>query len=99
MLDTDLLLASFGEDEAGEIYVVGLGGTIARLLNTEQEGEGVAIIAQQEVPQAGQEVSGIDLISGWAVATQAGVLIAQVELFIDGISWGTVPCCSERSHV
>ena len=99
VLDTDLLLASFGEDEAGEMYVVGLGGTIARLVNTEQEGEGVAIVAQQEVPQAGQEVSGIDLVAGWAVATQVGVLIAQVELFIDGISRGTVPCCSERADV
>ncbi len=31
MLDTDLLIASFGEDEAGEIYVVGLGGTVHRI--------------------------------------------------------------------
>ena len=99
VLDTDLLLASFGEDEAGEMYVVGLGGTIARLVNTEQEGKGVAIIAQQEVPQVGQEVSGIDLVAGWAVATQVGVLIEQVELFIDGISRGTVPCRSERVDV
>ncbi|HKQ76683.1 MAG TPA: PQQ-dependent sugar dehydrogenase [Blastocatellia bacterium] len=29
--DTDLLISSFGEDEAGEIYVLGLGGTIHRL--------------------------------------------------------------------
>ena len=69
VLDTDLLLVSFAEDEAGEIYVVGLRGTIARLVNTEQEAEGVAIMAQQEVPQAEQAVSGIDLIAGWAVAT------------------------------
>ena len=99
VLDTDLLLASFAEDEAGEIYVVGLGGTIARLVNTEQESGGVAIIAQQEVPQTGQEVSGIDLVAGWAVASQVGVFIAQVELFIDGISRGAVPCCSERVDV
>lgn len=68
-------------------------------MNTEQEAEGVAIMAQQEVPQAEQAVSGIDLIAGWAVATQVGVCIAQVELFIDGISRGTVPCCSERGDV
>jgi uncharacterized protein (TIGR03437 family) len=29
--DTDLLISSFGEDEAGEIYVVGLGGSVHRL--------------------------------------------------------------------
>src|SRR5215510_113311 len=33
LLDTNLNISSFGEDEAGEIYVVGLGGTVARLIN------------------------------------------------------------------
>jgi hypothetical protein len=31
LLDTTLSISSFGEDEAGEIYVVGLGGTVHRL--------------------------------------------------------------------
>jgi glucose/arabinose dehydrogenase len=31
LLDTDLGVSSFGEDEAGEIYVVALGGTVHRL--------------------------------------------------------------------
>ena len=31
LLDTGLSIASFGEDEAGEIYVVGLGGTVHRI--------------------------------------------------------------------
>jgi hypothetical protein len=31
LLDTALLLSSFGEDEAGEIYAIGLEGTIARI--------------------------------------------------------------------
>ncbi|HSB09492.1 MAG TPA: PQQ-dependent sugar dehydrogenase [Blastocatellia bacterium] len=34
LLATDLNVSSFGEDEAGEIYVVGLGGTIHRFVNT-----------------------------------------------------------------
>ena len=34
LLDTGMNIASFGEDEAGEIYVVGLGGTIHRLVNS-----------------------------------------------------------------
>jgi hypothetical protein len=27
------MISSFGEDEAGEIYVVGLGGTVHRIIN------------------------------------------------------------------
>jgi glucose/arabinose dehydrogenase len=34
LLETSLTLASFGEDEDGEIYVVGLGGTVHRLSRT-----------------------------------------------------------------
>ncbi len=34
LLDTALSISSFGEDEAGEIYVVGLGGTVHRITNT-----------------------------------------------------------------
>lgn len=33
LLDTGMNISSFGEDEAGEIYVVGLGGTVHRLIN------------------------------------------------------------------
>ncbi len=32
LLDTTLNISSFGEDEAGELYVVGLGGTVHRLV-------------------------------------------------------------------
>jgi glucose/arabinose dehydrogenase len=34
LLDTNLSISSFGEDEAGELYVVGLGGTVDRLTAT-----------------------------------------------------------------
>jgi glucose/arabinose dehydrogenase len=33
LLDTQLNISSFGEDEAGELYVVGHGGTIYRIIN------------------------------------------------------------------
>lgn len=33
LLDTSVNISSFGEDEAGEIYVVGLGGTVHRIVN------------------------------------------------------------------
>jgi glucose/arabinose dehydrogenase len=32
LLDTELSISSFGEDEAGELYVIGHGGTVHRLL-------------------------------------------------------------------
>jgi len=34
LLDTALNISSFGEDEAGELYVVGLGGTVHRIVAT-----------------------------------------------------------------
>jgi hypothetical protein len=34
LLDTSLNIAAFGEDEAGELYVVGLGGSIQRIVNS-----------------------------------------------------------------
>ena len=34
LLNTGLLIASFGEDEAGELYVVDLGGTVYRISNS-----------------------------------------------------------------
>jgi hypothetical protein len=33
-LDTTLNISSFGEDEQGELYVVGLGGTVSRIVST-----------------------------------------------------------------
>ncbi|HWP42446.1 MAG TPA: PQQ-dependent sugar dehydrogenase, partial [Blastocatellia bacterium] len=33
LLDTSLNISSFGEDEAGELYVVGIGGTVHRIVN------------------------------------------------------------------
>ena len=33
-LDTALNVSSFGEDEQGELYVVGLGGTVSRIIST-----------------------------------------------------------------
>jgi glucose/arabinose dehydrogenase len=40
LADTDLRISSFGEDEAGEIYVVGLGGTVHRIESGAEGGGG-----------------------------------------------------------
>src|SRR5262245_2963574 len=58
-----------------------------------------AIMAALESPQNGQAASGIAIIRGWAFATQAGIQISSVELFIDGVRGGNIPCCSERADV
>ena len=36
LLDTNLNISSFGEDEEGELYVVGLGGTIQRIVDPQE---------------------------------------------------------------
>jgi hypothetical protein len=33
LLDTALNISSFGEDESGELYVVGLGGTVSKIVS------------------------------------------------------------------
>src|SRR5262249_2848319 len=90
-------IASFGEDEAGEVYVVGLGGTVHRLLNPTLPPS--AMEATVESPEDEAIVSGVALVRGWAFAARPGVQIGGVELFIDGLLADDIPCCSERADV
>lgn len=96
LLDTDLAIASFGEDEAGELYVVGLEGTVYRFINPNPPPSTEATF---ESPEDDEIVSGVALIRGWAFATQPGVQIGSVKLFIDGVFAGDMPCCSDRADV
>lgn len=57
------------------------------------------IMAVFESPEQSQVNAGIGIIRGWAVASQAGAQISRVDLFIDGVPSGTIPCCSERGDV
>jgi glucose/arabinose dehydrogenase len=43
MLDSTLNISSFGEDEAGELYVVGLGGTVHRLVGNAVQHYGLTL--------------------------------------------------------
>lgn len=52
LLDTSLLISSFGEDESGEIYVVDLVGTVYRIINP--EAPGLTIGLNQESFRAGE---------------------------------------------
>ncbi|HEV8714436.1 MAG TPA: choice-of-anchor D domain-containing protein [Candidatus Binatia bacterium] len=56
------------------------------------------IMATLESPEAGS-VSGITVIRGWAFSLQAGEQISSVELFIDDVPSGNLPCCSERADI
>lgn len=56
------------------------------------------IVSAFEGPGAGP-VSGIGIINGWAFAPEPNVQIERVELFIDGLFFGEIPCCSERGDV
>lgn len=58
----------------------------------------VGIKAAFEGPETGP-VSDVAVIRGWAFAMQPGVSISKVELFIDGVSAGDIPCCSDRADV
>jgi hypothetical protein len=97
LLDTGLTIASFGEDEARELYVVDLGGAVYRLVNLNPPPATIA--ATFESPGNGENVSGIALVRGWAFATQTNTRIESVKLFIDGGFAEEIPCCSERADV
>lgn len=51
-----------------------------------------------ENPAQNQQVTGIDVISGWAFSTIPGAKV-RARLFIDGTEIGDVPCCVDRTDV
>lgn len=100
LLDTDLAISSFGEDEDGELYVVSLGGSVSRLTSaTAEPPKPAALLLEVDTPSDGQAVFGVMLLNGWAFATAADVSLQRVELFIDGVHRGTFLCCAPRADV
>jgi hypothetical protein len=99
LLDTELLISSFGEDEAGELYVVGLGGTVFRLASTEVPAAPQAFLLEVDNPLPEQIVFGVVLLNGWAFATDEGIGIESITLFIDGVRVGSFLCCAPRADV
>ena len=63
LVDTDLMISSFGEDEAGEIYVVGLGGTVHRIISPHA--------SPTDPPSAAVALSGEGFRTGQALTYQA----------------------------
>jgi glucose/arabinose dehydrogenase len=99
LLDTDLLLSSFGEDEAGELYVVDLGGTVFRVTNADASSNAQAFLLEVDNPLPEQIVFGVALLNGWAFATDEGISIESIRLFIDGVGVGRFLCCAPRADV
>jgi len=73
LLDTALNISSFGEDESGEIYVVGLGGTVSRLVSTTPCTYSIAPSSQNFGASGGANNVGVTAGSGceWTAASNA----------------------------
>lgn len=52
-----------------------------------------------ESPEPGRAVSGISTVRGWAFDSVAERNVQQVDLFVDGVAVGELPCCSPRGDV
>ncbi len=80
LLDTDLSISSFGEDEAGEIYVVGLGGTVHRIVNP---------MASADDPPAAVTLNGVTFRTGQTIVYQAtvapGSLLVPVDIYLGAL--------------
>jgi hypothetical protein len=74
LLDTNLNIASFGEDERGELYVVGLGGTVSRIMSTSPSCTYGITPGDQSVEAAGAAAF-LDVTAGtgcgWTAASNA----------------------------
>ena len=64
LLDTSLNISSFGEDEAGEIYVVGLGGTLHRIAPMSSTATTTMLASSLNPATAGASVTFTATVSG-----------------------------------
>lgn len=75
LLDTDLSISSFREDEAGEIYVVGLGGTVHRIIHPNAP--------PNHPPNAAVAVSGEGFRTGQTITYQATLTPGSTTTLVD----------------
>ncbi|HYP26232.1 MAG TPA: PQQ-dependent sugar dehydrogenase [Blastocatellia bacterium] len=71
LIDTNLSVASFGEDEAGELYVVNLGGSVLRIINPNNSVDTVGVFRPTDgtVFLRNQNTSGVaDVVITYGVA-------------------------------
>ena len=72
-LDTALNISSFGEDEQGELYVVGLGGTISRIVSTTPCNYSISPMSQNVVSGGGTGSVTVTATAGcgWSAVSNA----------------------------
>ncbi|HEV8437701.1 MAG TPA: PQQ-dependent sugar dehydrogenase [Methylomirabilota bacterium] len=78
LLDTSLAISSFGEDEAGELYVVNLGGTVQRLIGDPQTSLVAAVLPTSRSVTVGTPATAFATIvnTGGTPATGCGISLA-----------------------
>ena len=81
LIDTSINISSFGEDEAGEIYVVGLGGTVDRLTGT----------GLPSIDQGFHDSVGCGNIVGWAWDANRPNGVLNVDVYDGQTLLGTTP--------
>jgi hypothetical protein len=91
LLDTALSISSFGEDEAGEIYVVGLGGTVHRIINPNSP--------PSDPPTAAVALNGEGFRTGQAITYQATVTPGSTLTLGDIYLGALLPDFSDRSGI
>jgi hypothetical protein len=64
LLDTTLNISSFGEDEDGEIYVTGLGGTLHRIASTSLAGTTTTLVSSANPSMTGAPVTLTATVTG-----------------------------------
>ena len=72
LLDTALNISSFGEDEAGEMYVVGLGGTVHRIASLSANSTTTTLAISGSPAVAGSTVSFTATVAGVAPTGTVG---------------------------
>ncbi len=76
LLDTALNISSFGEDEQGELYVIGLGGTLSRIVGDTPCSYAIAPTSQSVPAGGGAGTVGVTTTSGcgWTAESNASWL-------------------------
>ena len=91
LLDTDPMISSFGKDEAGEIYVVGLGGTVHRTINPNA--------SPTDPPSAAVALSGEGCRTGQTLTYQATLTPGFAPTRLDIYLGALLPDFSDRSGI
>ncbi len=94
LLDTQMSISSFGEDEAGEVYVVNLSGSVHRILNPDAAEQVTAMIDSVTVRRRS---TGVELLpvtvkgnaKKYEIVVQGTGFAADAKVFVNGRNMNT----------